>query len=237
MVTATVIIPTTGSPSLEQAIRSVIKQSYDRVECWVVIDGPEFVKPAREITKNFPTVRVLELIENTGGDGFYGHRIYAATGYLINSDYILYLDQDNWMDPDHVANMVAYLEKTGNDWCHSLRKIYNKDGQYLADDNCESLGRYPAWVGENVHLVDTSCYCIKRDVIVRISGVWYSKWGGDRVFLQNMAQHFPKWGCTGSHSLNYRLDGNPGSVNAEFFEQGNAAMLQKYPNGFPWHNH
>lgn len=236
MAKATVVIPTTGSPCLEKAIRSVIAQTYDQVECWVIIDGPDFATPARDIVRNFPSVKVLELIENTGGDGFYGHRIYAAAGYLINSDYILYLDQDNWMEPDHVASMVAYLEKTGNDWCHSLRRVFNKDAEYLADDNCESLGRYPAWVGENVHLVDTSCYCIKRDVIVRISGVWYSKWGGDRIFLANLAQHFPKWGCTGLHTLNYRLDGNPGSVTAEFFEQGNAVMQAKYSDGFPWHN-
>lgn len=232
--TATVIIPTTGSTCLDSAISSVVNQTHKDTQCWVVIDGPEFAANTREITKRYPSVRVLELAENTGANNFYGHRIYAATGFLINTDYILYLDQDNWFDPDHVANMIAHLDKTGDDWCHSLRKIHDKNGNYLTDDNCESLGKWPAWVGENVHLVDTSCYCIKREVITRISQAWYAGWGGDRIFLANIAHHFAKWSCTGKYSLNYRLDGNPGSVNAEFFTQGNKLMSDQYPAGYPW---
>ena len=236
MSTATVIIPTTGSATLEQAIASVEEQTFSDTVCWVVIDGPQYAPAARAITNRYPFVRVLELPENTGADNFYGHRIYAAVGYLINTDYILYLDQDNWMEPNHVETMVNHIEQTGDEWVYSLRKIYDKNGVYLADDNCESLGRWPAWIRNDVHLVDTSCWCIRRDVIVRISGAWYNKWGGDRLFLAAIAQHFPKWSCTGLHTLNYRLDGNPGSVTADFFAQGNAAMLAQYPTGFPWHN-
>lgn len=233
---ATVVIPTTGSATLEQAIQSVLAQTFIGTTCWVVIDGPQFSSAARSITNKYPFVKVLELPENTGADNFYGHRIYAAVGYLFNADYILYLDQDNWLDSTHVETMVNHIEKTGDDWVYSLRKIHDKNGKFLADDNCESLGKWPAWIREDVHLIDTSCWCIKQDVIVRISGAWYNKWGGDRLFLKAMAQHFPKWSCTGKHTLNYRLDGNPGSVTADFFEKGNAAMLEKYPTGFPWHN-
>lgn len=234
MATATVVIPTTGSECLEQAIKSVLAQTHRATECWVVIDGPEFAKPARRITSRFHQVKVLELIDNTGKDNFYGHRIYAAVGFLVNSDYILYLDQDNWMAPNHVESMISHIESNNLDWCHSLRKIHDKAGNFIADDNCESLGRYSAWVGENVHLVDTSCYCIKREVIVKISNAWYAQWGGDRVFLANINHHFQNWSCTGLHTLNYRVDGNPGSVNGDFFIQGNAVMSQRYPGGFPW---
>lgn len=235
MSSATVVIPTTGSPTLETAIQSVLEQTHENTRCWVVIDGPDFAELARAITDKFNNIQVLQLPENTGGDGFYGHRVYAAAGFLFNTDYILYLDQDNWLADTHVETMIDSIEKNQLDWCHSLRKIYSKTGEYLADDNCESLGKFPAWVGENVHLVDTSCYCIKREVAAKISGAWYNKWGGDRIFLANIAHHFPKWACTGIHSVNYRLDGNPGSVNREFFDQGNAVMQQKYPTGFPWH--
>lgn len=231
----TVIIPTTGSPSLERAIQSVIAQTYKDFDCWVIIDGPQFASVARTITSKYSNIKVLELVENTGADNFYGHRIYAAAGFLINSDYILYLDQDNRMAPDHVESMIKTLEEQNLDWCYSLRKIYDKTGTFIADDNCESLGKWPAWVGDQVFLVDTSCYCIKRDVIVRISGAWYAQWGGDRVFYANLSHHFKNYACTGKHTINYGLDGNPGSVTADFFIQGNAVMQQRYPQGFPWH--
>jgi glycosyltransferase involved in cell wall biosynthesis len=231
---ATVIIPTTGSPSLERAIQSVLAQSYQDLECWVIIDGTQFASAARTITAKYDRIKVLELLDNTGANNFYGHRIYAAAGYLINSDYILYLDQDNWMDPGHIESMITTIETRNLDWCYSLRKIYDKNGTFVADDNCESLGKWPAWVGDQVFLVDTSCYCIKREVIVRISGAWYAQWGGDRVFYANLSHHFTNFGCTGKHSINYGLDGNPGSVTADFFFQGNSVMKSKYPTLFPW---
>lgn len=236
MSTVTVVIPTTGSLSLERAIKSVLNQTYNDIECWVIIDGPQFVSAARTITGRYDKVKVLELLENTGANNFYGHRIYAAAGYLINSDYIVYLDQDNWMEPDHVESMIQTIESQNLDWCYSLRKIYDKNGAFVADDNCESLGKWPAWVGDQVFLVDTSCYCIKRDVIVRISGAWYAQWGGDRVFYANLSHHFKNYSCTGNHTINYGLDGNPGSVTADFFLQGNSAMKSKFPKSFPWHS-
>lgn len=229
---ATIVIPTTGSPHLDRTINSARNQS--DADCWVVVDGPEYSVAARKISDQYSDVKVIQLPENTGGDGFYGHRIYAAIGFLINSDYVLYLDQDNWYDDDHVETMIKCIEKNSYDWCYSLRKIYDKNENYITDDNCESLGKWPAWVNQQVHLVDTSCYCIKRDVITKLSGAWYNKWGGDRIFYANLAHYFPNFGCTSKPTLNYRLDGNPGSVTADFFAQGNAVMQSRYPNGFPW---
>jgi glycosyltransferase involved in cell wall biosynthesis len=199
-----------------------------------VIDGPQFAERARAVTDSYSKVSVIQLPENTGGDGFYGHRIYAATGFLINTDYVLYLDQDNWMDPDHVATAVNTIEAGRLDWCYSLRKIHDPSGAYLLDDDCESLGRWPTWVDLQSFLVDTSCYCIKREVIARMSGAWYGKWGADRIFLATLAKNFPLWGCTGRATLNYRLGGNPGSVTKDFFVRGNAVMRSRYPSGFPW---
>jgi hypothetical protein len=99
------------------------------------------------------------------------------------------------------------------------------------------LGRWPAWVNDQAFLVDTSCYCIKTDVAARIGHAWHGKWGQDRVFLANIKHFFPNWCCTGRATLNYRLDGNPGSVTKEFFVQGNSAMSLKYPDGYPWREH
>jgi len=234
MSTVTVVIPTTGADTLDQAIQSVRSQTHEDIRCWVVIDGPQFAGAARGIASRYPDIRVMQLPENVGADGFYGHRVYAATSFLINTDYVLFLDQDNWFDRDHVSTMIQTMESRNADWAYSLRRVCGRDGTYLLDDDCESLGHWPAWVNDQAYLVDTSCYCLKRDVVTKIGAAWYGKWGQDRVFLANAKHYFPAHACTGRATLNYRLDGNPGSVTQDFFVQGNAAMRQRYPSGFPW---
>jgi hypothetical protein len=42
------------------------------------------------------------------------------------------------------------------------------------------------------------------------------------------------WDTNGKHTLRYRLDGNPNSVTADFFEQGNDMMKSSYGDKFPW---
>ena len=49
---ATVIIPTTGSPQLKDAIASVLKQTYP-TKCYVVADGVQAHSRVRIITDNF----------------------------------------------------------------------------------------------------------------------------------------------------------------------------------------
>lgn len=235
MSTATVIIPTTGADTLADAIGSVIIQTHKQTDCWVIIDGPQFEAAAKSICDRYKGIKTLTLLDNTGGGGFYGHRIYAAASFLINSDYVLYLDQDNWFGVDHVATMIDTIETKNLDWAYSLRRIHDKDGNFLVDDNCESLGKWPIFLSDQHFLVDTSCYCVKRDVITRIGGAWYGGYGNDRNFYAAMKHYFPNYGTTGRHSVCYRLDGNPKSVNADFFQQGNAVMSQKYGGSYPWH--
>jgi glycosyltransferase involved in cell wall biosynthesis len=231
---ATVIMPTTGSPELEDAVDSVLKQSYE-TKCYVVADGVQSHSKTRIITDNFLSRKNLEkcfLPINVGANGFYGHRVYAAFTHLIDTDYVLYLDQDCWFEPDHVEKCIKTIEENDLDWSYSLRKICDKDGNYICNDDCESLGKWQTYHG--VNHIDTNCYCIKTSVAIKLAQVWHGGWGQDRVFLSVLAQHFPKFDCTGYYTVNYRVDGNPGSVNAEFFHHGNEVMKQKYNGVFPW---
>ena len=235
MSTATIVIAATGNDVLAKAVDSALLQDHPNTEVWVVIDGPQFTDAVNTVIDHYRNyVKILQLPANTGANGFYGHRIYAAASHLINTDYILYLDQDNWFDIDHVSTQISAIESNGWQWGHSLRKIADKDGKYLCLDDCESLGRWPIYLGANHHLVDTSSFCIKREVIAQIGSAWHWGWGGDRRFLSAISQHFPQWGTTGRYTLNYRLDGNPNSVNKEFFDNGNRIQYERYGSEFPW---
>jgi len=229
-----IVIPTTGKHLLYNAIDSVIKQTYKNIMCLVVIDGPEYENSANQILSSFPSVKRIQLPWNTGANGYYGHRIYSSMPSLINEDYLCYLDQDNFFLPNHVETMVNSCETNKWEWCHSLRKIYDVHGNYICDDDCESLGRYPIYLSNDHHLVDTSTYCIRKDVIINLAPAWYSGWGGDRRFYSIISQHVPNFGCTGKNTVGYRVDGNSGSVTSNFFINGNNIMKQRYPGGFPW---
>lgn len=229
-----VVIPTTGKDLLYSAVKSVIDQTYQNITCLVVIDGPEYAESSNKILSQFPSVKILQLPWNIGRPDWYGHRTYSFTPAITNEDYWVALDQDNFFLPEHIETMVDTCETNNWAWCHSLRKIYDKLGNYVCDDDCESLGRYPIYLNNDHHLVDTSTYCIKKEVIVGLAPAWYSGWGGDRRFYSIISQHVPNFGCTGKYTVGYRVDGNNGSVNSDFFIKGNEIMKARYPNGFPW---
>ncbi|HUO20072.1 MAG TPA: glycosyltransferase [Steroidobacteraceae bacterium] len=231
---ATVIIPTVGRAVLRRCVASVLGQSHAPVQAYVVCDGPQFHPQVQQSLEGLDTarIRLLVLPENVGSGGYYGHRALAGCSHFVNCDYVLFLDEDNWYEPEHVAGLIATIQRFGLDWAFSLRRVVARDGEFVVRDDCESLGAWPGWRGH--HLVDTSCYCLKRGVAAAAASAWHGGWGQDRVYLKTLATHFPRYRASGAYTVNYRLGGNPGSVTAEFFHQGNEFMRQRYPAGFPW---
>jgi glycosyltransferase involved in cell wall biosynthesis len=226
-----VVTPTIGSEHLFDCTKSVRSQTYKNLTHYLFIDGKEYVDKVKYHTEG-SGVKYVELEENVG-KGWYGHRVYAACSFLVNADVICYLDEDNWYEPCHVEKLVAKIEE-GNDWAYSLRKIYDKNGEYVCEDNCESLGKWPVYFNSAVYHIDTSSFAVKRDVAVQVGHSWYGQWGADRKFFHTLQKYFPNFSCTKSHTLCYRLDGNPKSVTKSFFERGNASQVEKYQGSLPW---
>ena len=68
---ATVIIPTTGAPTLRNAIESVLNQS-ESTTCYVVCDGQEFRGAVKVILDDYlgnPNLKVAYLPINVGANG------------------------------------------------------------------------------------------------------------------------------------------------------------------------
>jgi hypothetical protein len=231
---AAVIIPTTGVPEVRCAIESVLNQTYS-TKCYLVCDGNAYSGKVHVIAaeyagnKNF---QVCYLPENVGADGFYGHRVYAAFTHLINTKHVLYLDQDNWFENNHVQTCIDTINDKKLDWCYSLRNIFDKECNFMLQDNCESLGKWQAYT--NTNHIDTNCYCIKTEIAVKLASAWHGGWGQDRVFFANLAHHFKNFDCTREYTTNYRLAGNDNSVTQQFFEVGNNKMNVIYNGVLPW---
>jgi glycosyltransferase involved in cell wall biosynthesis len=227
-----VVTPTIGAKTLSECIQSVDAQTYENLTHYLFLDGREHESKIWHQLEGATKVKTVRLEENVG-QGWYGHRVYAACSFLVNADVICYLDEDNWIEPNHVEKLVQVLNE-GNDWAYSLRKIYDKEGNYLCEDNCESLGKWPVYFNDSVHHIDTSSFVVRRDVAVAIGHAWYGQWGADRQFFSNVKKVFPKYDCSNEYSLCYRLDGNENSVTQDFFEKGNEVTEQKYGKNYPW---
>lgn len=225
-----VVIPTIGAQHLEQCLDSVLNQTYKDTTIYLFKDGLDVKIPS--FVNNISNIKQIHLDENVG-KGWYGHRVYAACSFLVNADIICYLDEDNFYEPEHVQTLVETISK-GNDWAYSLRNIVDKNGEFICTDDCESLGKWPVYFNNEIFHIDTSCFAVRRDVAVRIGHSWYGQWGADRQFFGTIKKHYPKFDCTNTYTVNYRLDGNPNSVTKDFFEQGNKETRAKYGDKYPW---
>jgi len=229
-----IVTPTTGNPYLAKAIYSVRYQSVP-VDHYVFVDGKQYWFKAYEITRQYPHLKVYQLPENTGSNGFNGHRIYAASSFLVNADYVFFLDEDNYYDSDHVESCMALIQKNGLDWAYSLRKIVGEDGEYLCHDDCDSLGFYGNYCDGRPGFVDTSCYAFSLKVLTTLGHVWYSnEYTTDFRFYQYVSAIFPKYGCTGQYTSEYRLHGKTFPRFKGWFTPGNANARQQHPKAFPW---
>lgn len=232
-----IVTPTIGSEYLNKCIESVQNQTYQNLTHYIFLDGQEHfenIHSAIQKKGDKKAIRTVELKENVG-KGWCGHRVYAACSFLVNADVILYLDQDNWFDEEHVEKMIHKIE-SGYDWVYSFRKIVDKDGTFLYEDNCESLGEWPIFFNNQAFHMDTNCFALKRDVAVRVGHAWYDSarpMQADRQFFQVLKTHFKRFTGTKSYTVNYRLGGEQG-VSSQFFEQGNKVNFEKYNGVFPW---
>lgn len=231
--TVAVIVPTVGSPKFKKAYDSIRAQTFNGIDVIRVIDGP--IVDQTDYSHD-PELYTLQLPFNTGRNGYYGHRIYSAVPHLLDHDFIFFLDEDNWYDTQHVDSCLETFNKNPSArFVHSLRNIVDEKEDFVCQDDCESLGKYPVYWSNNEHLVDTSSFAFRNDFIKSHCHIWHHGWGGDRRFFNAVRQN--PYACTGQYTLNYRLEGNMTSVKSDFFIEGNRIMEERYGRDFPWRKH
>jgi glycosyltransferase involved in cell wall biosynthesis len=234
-----VITPTIGTKHLEKNLDSVSKQTYKNLKHIVVCDGPQYDAKVFKIAQHYDHVTMFKLPENTGANGYNGHRIYGAIPFLIDADYFIFLDEDNWIEPNHVETLVNTVKSY--DWAFSLRKIISQDDNYICNDDCESLGLWHTCLSANEFFVDVGCYFLSRKLAIQISPIWYRRARHpeeqpevDRLLIHVLRQNKTKYQTTGEYTLNYRVGNRADSVQSEFFKRGNEIMKQIHGDVFPW---
>ena len=244
-----VITPTTGGPFLEECIASVQASEVPNVEHWIVTDGEEYRDRVERVLakfKNRGKIVHMVLPRNVGAGGWNGHRVYASTPWLIDADYVCFLDDDNTVDPNHYRDLLkacAGDAENPRPWAHSLRRIVDRSGAPVCDDNCESLGGICHTVaGRGDYLIDTSCYMMERPLAIETSRVWNARFRSgdpepDRELCKTLLSSAPG-GVVRKHSVAYRLGSTPESVKPDFFIRGNETYgydFAKYRDLYVFH--
>jgi hypothetical protein len=244
MAAVTIITSTTGRVSLLKCVQSVQDQTgNNEIQHLIIPDGPTAFYNARALYEEHEWPDYLDVVElpyAVGKDRWNGHRIYGAGTFLADGDYIMYLDDDNTLEPNHIDSLMKACGPGCYSWAYSLRKIVDQEGNFLCNDDCESLGRHHSCLSPQDHLVDVNCYFIAKKLAVDLTPVWYRKarepgvMEVDRAIIHVLMGNGVPGVGTGQYTVNYAVGGNALSVAPEFFIQGNKKMDEIYKGDFPW---
>lgn len=197
MSTIAVVTATTGRESLLRTIESVRAQTH-KCHHYLFVDGPDCHLPYIE-----NDISIIQLPVKTGANAMANGGICAAAAFLTTEDYICFVDDDNWIEQDHIESLVSAIGDSGYAYC--LRKLWLPDGTFYGNDDGEALGHH----GD---MVDVNCYFIKRLLCCEIAPLWYKTNGclmvGDRYVWNALTQFNVPYARTGKYTVNYtmRLD-------------------------------
>lgn len=147
-----VIIPVyNGEIFLEEAIKSVLNQEYDNLECIVVDDGS--IDDSADIAKKFG--QVVYLHQNNAGVAAARNRaVQKASG-----EYLAFLDADDIWDLKKLAIQISYMEENLD-----IGYSFTKYSLFLA----EGMRELPAWIRTRQYEQEMTAY-IPSALVVRKS--------------------------------------------------------------------
>ena len=143
-------------PFLDACLRSVRAQTHP-VTHYLVADG--FPSP---FAATSPGVRHVVLPEAHGDCGDAARAVGTTMAISEGCEVVTYLDADNWIDPDHVASLVALASAAAAPACVASRSLHRLDGSLLDPRGEPADGR---------DHVDTSCLFLAGPAL-RVALVW-----------------------------------------------------------------
>lgn len=215
-----ICMPTYHSPKkwLERAITSISNQTYTNFECWIVKDGCmeacnfsatysantclecENCKQTIEFCQNITDSRFkfYSMPINFGAAGW-GPRNFAIMN--TTHQYIAYLDDDNWYEPDHIESLYNCIQENNCEMAYTGTRLYNTDNQVIR----ERLHPYEPKSGQ----IDTSEIMHDRKLIYKYGGWRCVSKCNDWDLIKRWMPHV-SWGHTNKITLNFFLRKNCG---------------------------
>ena len=187
-----------------EAIESVMRQNYTRIEIIVVDDGSTD-NTVSEITSLFPQIRTVKL------DGVGPGQARNAGVAVSRGEIVMFLDSDDlWLD-GHVQQLVNVLNR-GFHIAYGVAQTQHEVGgaDFLVPKNGTGIE------GDCLHALLHWCFLVpsamalKRDIFQLIGGFDKLFFGEDWIFFLKLAAQFP-FGFAGPEPITLRRL-HPGSL-------------------------
>ncbi|MBF0778478.1 glycosyltransferase family 2 protein [Streptococcus cuniculi] len=139
MATISVIVPVyNGEKYVANCVESILKQTYQEIEILLINDGStdRTALIVEQLRVKDSRIRVLHKKENGGIGAARNSALAMATG-----DYLVFVDSDDWIDPNHIEDLYGLLQRTGSDVAVANFTQYD-----------EGTGRY------NLHITEQDYY-------------------------------------------------------------------------------
>lgn len=129
MKTVSVIIPVYNAEKyLRQCVQSVCAQSYKDLEILLINDGStdSSGRIIEELKLEDTRIKVLHQPQNIGIG-----RVRNTGLEIARGEYLVFIDADDWMDPNHIEDLVELLERTDSDIAiANFTRYYASENRY-----------------------------------------------------------------------------------------------------------
>jgi len=164
---------------LERAIESVVSQDYQNWELLIVNDSPDFDFSKIENSKLLQDKRI-KYFKNKKNFGNNYSKNFALDKISDDSDYILYLDDDDWLNGGCLRKAVDVITSNhGFNWYVSNRSFKDnikitrsKYNKVLINYVIDSL-ILKRFIGDATHIVSTKYKKIKYSTKVKLTEEWF----------------------------------------------------------------
>lgn len=162
----TIIIPTHDRPLLlSRTLRSLIDQTYQDFKVIIVSDSASYLPPFQELVAL--QGRYLYVIRGCGAKGPAPSRNMGLE--LVDTPYVIFLDDDDTFEPDHLQKLAAHIGK-------GTPEMLFCDFQVQYEDRTTNPPTYQGRdtisiadvTSDSVHIINripNSCVVYRRDVV------------------------------------------------------------------------
>lgn len=218
-----------------ETVQSILQQSFQQWEWIIVNDGSEKLNSLEILDRMRTYDKRIKVIDHTSNLGISAAR---NTGYLsCNSEYILYLDSDDLIEPKTIEYFYWFLETNPNYSFVNSYSIGFGDKKYLWE---KGFHDYEANLVEN--FIDNTAL-IRKEVLIKLNGFNFNIRGGAEdwdFWIKSAANGF--WGYTLKEYLKWyrtRTDHSDRWENfkGEKLNKIKNTLIANYPDlneNFPW---
>jgi len=224
-----IVIPTVCRPELIRCVRSIFSQTFENpIQILIGVDKDLYLNSEdykQLLTNECPkhiSISWIDLGYSTsqrhGGPHscFFGGSLRTALSFLAQYEHVMYLDDDDWLHPDHLLSISKYLPEY--EWVFSYSIYANSNASSgLFIDMIESVGVDKGLYKDSFGgFVRPSGLLINKIKLIHLLVIWSfslsSKGDGeDRVFFSELRKH--KGICTEGSTVYYSLDPNDEAHN------------------------